>query len=308
MLGAARFALDRVGAGQHFLDQLNAFFNSEACTARVLDVEDLERFALAQAAVRQPGVDLVGLATQAHHHHAPEVGVCGVAGQRALKQLHTQAFGVHAAASAMRQSDNAIHIRKIRQSSGVVAFGKMVGNRACGSGRAVHARQNPDVVARGHTPIRAFVAHESRLLAQRFRFHILTNGVVAFEVALFCTHVQVVRVHMLARCDGLVRKANDLVVAAHRLAQGDGACGDFVARRNQAAHGYAVHGASAHELGAGNDHVVRRVQADEGVLHGSIQCGPQPALCDVVGRFGGRSGKNDERPKVQGAFMKSGIT
>ena len=68
---------------------------------------------------------------------------------------------------------------------------------------------------------------------------------------------------MLTRCNGLVRKTNDLVVAAHRLAHGDGACGDFVARRNQAAHGHALHGVAAHELAAGDDHVVRRVQADE---------------------------------------------
>ncbi len=72
------------GAGQHFFNQLDAFFHRQACAPCVLDVEDLERVALAQAAVRQPGVELVGFAAQAHHHHAPEVGVGGIAGQCAI--------------------------------------------------------------------------------------------------------------------------------------------------------------------------------------------------------------------------------
>jgi hypothetical protein len=42
----------------------------------------------------------------------------------------------------------------------------------------------------------------------------LPDDEVALEVAFFCAHVQLVRMHMLA--------------------QGDGVCGDFVARRMMA--------------------------------------------------------------------------
>ena len=263
VFGTARLALCGIGAGQHLFDELNALFHRQARAACVLDVEDLERVAHAQAAVCQPGAQLVGLAAQAHHHHAPEVGVCGITGQRALEQLHAQTFGVHPTAGAVGQCHHPVHIWKVGQRGGVAALRKMVGNGACRRGRAVHARQHADVVACGHAAVCALVAHEAGLLAGRFGFDVLADGVVALEIAFFGTHVQVVRVHMLARRDGLVCKTNDLVVAAHRLAHGDGACSDFVARRNQAAHGDAVHGAATHELAAGNDHVVRRVQANE---------------------------------------------
>jgi hypothetical protein len=105
---AAGFALHRIGLRQHLLDQRNAFFHRLACAAGVLDVEDLAGFAFAQAAVGQPGVDLVGLAAQAHHQHAPEVGMGGIAGQRALQDLHAHALGVHAAAGAVGQRHHAV--------------------------------------------------------------------------------------------------------------------------------------------------------------------------------------------------------
>ena len=81
---AARLALDLIGTWQHFFNEGNAFFNREARTARVLNVEHLERVTFAQTAVRQPGFELIGLTAQAHHHHAPKVSVRGIACQGAL--------------------------------------------------------------------------------------------------------------------------------------------------------------------------------------------------------------------------------
>ena len=111
--GAAGFALDGIRLRQHFLDQHNALGNGLGRAAGVLDAEDAQGFALAQAAVGQPGVDLVGLAAQSHHQHAGEVGVGGIAGQRALQNLQPQAVTVHAATRAVRERDHAVHVGEI---------------------------------------------------------------------------------------------------------------------------------------------------------------------------------------------------
>ena len=84
VFGAARLALDLIGARQHFLNECDAFFYGQASAAGVLNVEHLQGIAFSQTAVRKPGVELVGFAAQAHHHHAPKVGVCGIACQGAL--------------------------------------------------------------------------------------------------------------------------------------------------------------------------------------------------------------------------------
>ena len=84
VLCAARLALDLIGTGQHFLNERDAFFNRQSGAAGVLDVEHLERIAFTQTAVRKPCVELIGFATQAHHHHAPKIGVGGIPCQSAL--------------------------------------------------------------------------------------------------------------------------------------------------------------------------------------------------------------------------------
>jgi hypothetical protein len=76
--------------------------------------------------------------------------------------------------------------------------------------------------------------------------------------------------HMLARGDVARGKTNDLVVAAHRLALRNGTGGYFVAGRNQALDGDAFNRGAAHQLGAGDQHVVVGVQADKGSGLGHI--------------------------------------
>ena len=218
----------------------------------------------------QPSLQLVAFATQAHHHRAGKVGMRGVTGQSALQQLQARAFGVHAAAGAVGQSHHAVDVREFGQGRRVGVFGKMVGNGAGGGGRAVHARQNADVVARGHTAVRAHDALESGVAARCIGFHVGAKSVVAGKVAFLRAHVQVVHMHMLARANGLAGKTNDLVVTTHGLTGRQGPGGDFVARRDQAAHGNALDLAAAHELAAGNDHVVGGMKANEG-LHGVFQ-------------------------------------
>ena len=81
---AAGLALDSVGTRQHLLNEGNAFVHRLARAAAVLDVEDPKVLAFFERAVRQPGIDLVGLAAQAHHQHAGKVDVGGITGQCAL--------------------------------------------------------------------------------------------------------------------------------------------------------------------------------------------------------------------------------
>ncbi len=154
---------------------------------------------------------------------------------------------------------------------GLVLREKLVGNRARGRGRAVHAREHADVVARGHAAVGALDAHEGGFALRRRRLHVGAEGVVAFEVALVRPHVEVLRVHVLAGGDGLARETDDLVVAAHRLALRDGAHRNLVARGNEAAHGNVLDDGAAEQLGARDDDVVGGVESDVRV-HGGDLC------------------------------------
>ena len=262
--GAAGFAPDRVGLGQHVLDQRNAFGDGFGCAARVLDAECAQCFAFAQAAVGQPGIDLVGLAAQPHHQHAGKIDVGGVAGQRALQYLHANAFAVHAATRAVRQRDDTVHVGKILEHRRVVLPGKMISNSTRRGSRAVDAGQDAEIVARGHATIGALDAHESRFTLRRRRFHVSANGIVAHKIAFVGAHIQVVGVHMFAGRDGPARKPDDLVVAPHRLAGRQRARGHLVARRDQALDDDVFDLCAAHQLGAGNQDIVGGMKADKG--------------------------------------------
>ena len=107
------------------------------------------------------------------------------------------------------------------------------------------------------------------MFARRLWLHVLANGVVTLEVALLGTHVEVVRVHMLAGLNGGAGKANDLVVTAHGLPGLNGARGHFVAGWNKAFDRHALHAGTAHELGTRNDHVIGRMKSNKNT-HGLI--------------------------------------
>ena len=261
--GAAGLALDCVGLRQHVVDQRNAFRDSFRGAARVLNAEDAQRVAFTQTAVGQPGVDLIRLATESDHQHACEIGVGRVTRQRALQNLHAGAFGVHAAAGAVRQRDHTIDIREFFKCSGICHPGKMVGNRACRRSRTIDARQDADVVARGYAAVFALDAHETGLFFGWLGLHVVTKSVVARKVALVRAHVEVVRVNMLAGGNRFAGKADDLVVAAHRLAGRDGVRGDLVASRDQTLDDDTLGRRTADELRAGDEHIVLGMEADK---------------------------------------------
>src|SRR5665811_925418 len=95
----------------------------------------------------------------------------------------------------------------------------MVGNGTRRRSRAVDTGQDTNVVASGDAAVGALDAHERRFTPRRLRLDVGAKGVVSLEVALVRAHVQVMRVNVLASGDRLACKADDLVVAPHRLAR-----------------------------------------------------------------------------------------
>ena len=150
-----RHALDAVGLGQHGLNQGNAFGHGFGGAARVLNVEGGELHAFFQSFLRDEALNLVGLATQAHHQDGGEVRVLGITAQRASQHLQFFAIAGGGATHAMRQRHHAVDVRKISQGLGSNVATEVVGNRACRCGRAVHRGQDANVVASRHTTVRA---------------------------------------------------------------------------------------------------------------------------------------------------------
>ena len=151
-------------------------------------------------------------------------------------------------------------------------------DRARHRGRAVHAGEDADVVARRDAAVGAHDALEGRRLARRTSVSFTSDakGVVALEVA----HRQVVHVHVLAGLDVARGEADDLVVAPHRLALRDVAHRELVAGRDACtdrAHVFFLdQRVPVGELDARDDDVVVGVQADGEV--GGLQHGAYPLL------------------------------
>ena len=132
--------------------------------------------------------------------------------------IHSQPLCVHAAAGAVGKRHHAIDIGKVLQRQRIPLPREMVGDGARRRRRAVDARQNADVVARRDPAVSAPDTHESRFAQRRGRFHIGADGVIAGKVALVRSHVEVMRMHMLAGRNGLAGKTDDLVVASDGIA------------------------------------------------------------------------------------------
>jgi hypothetical protein len=261
--GRHRLAFHAVGLGEHLPDHRHAARHRLGRAAGVLDVEGAKPCAFAQALLRDQALDLVRLAAQADDQHAGEVGMPRVTAQRAPQHLQFLAVAGRGAAHAVGEGDHTVDVREGCQGFGVDVAAEVVGDRPRGGGRAVHAGQHADVVARGHTPVGAHDAFEGgRRVGMNRRHDAGARLVRALEVG----EGQVVGVHMLAGRDGLRGGADDLAIAPHRLTGGDGAAGHLVAGRHQARdhHGaFSGERGTAEQLPPRDDDVVGRVDADD---------------------------------------------
>ncbi len=180
-----------------------------------------------------------------------------VTSDRTAQNLHAVAPRVHAATAPVRQRDHAVDVR-IR---GEPLVPEVIGDSARDGRRAVDRRQDADVVARRDAAVGTDDAHESRRRIDVLRgFRIDAERVIAIER----THLQVVEMDVLAGGNVATREADDLVVAAHRLALADRVRGDLVAGRDESADRDLLveQLGAAHELRAGDDDVVGGMQPD----------------------------------------------
>lgn len=205
--------------------------------------------------------NLVALATQADDQRAGQICVLRKAGDGSAQEVHRLAGHFHAATQAVRKSHHTIDVGVVGEALGSEPFGDLVHHR----GRAVHRREQADVIARRHLAVGAHDAHEAGALGlgQQFdRFVVLGVGVVAVGLA----KLHVVRVDVAAGLDVDIGKADGDVVLEYGFALGDLARGDLVAGGDLGARLDALlrqRDADAH-IGASDDDVVVGVQPDAG--------------------------------------------
>ena len=170
----------------------------------------------------------------------------------------------------MGECNDTVDVGVFNQCLRVNVAAKIVGNRPCHCGRAIDRRQNADVVARSHSTIGAYDAHERFHRGRGAAFGIDAECIVPREIA----HRHVVDVHVLPRLDGLARKANNLAVAPNRLAHVDMTRSDLVA----GGYGLKHLNAFGFEFKAfdqrlpRDQYIVQHVESDHGVGSGFTAC------------------------------------
>jgi hypothetical protein len=132
---------------------------------------------------------------------------------------------------------------------------EVTGNPARDRRRAIHRRQDSDVVARRDPAVRPDNAHERRGLRDELRrLRVGAERIVALEAA----HREVVQMHVLAGGDVAAREADDLVVALDRGARAYRMRRDLVPDGDEAADREILFAdpRAADQLRAGDDDVV----------------------------------------------------
>ena len=192
-----------------------------------------------------------------------------IAAERAAKQRQRLVLG-HAAAGLVGQRDHAVDIGKIRQR--IVAGERIlledVGDHAGDMGAAIHRGEDADVVAGRDAAIGTADAFEGRgQIEIRRRRDVDAESIILGEIA----HAAILGMDMLARRDRHRRKADDLAVAADRLAHRDRPDRHLVAGRNPLDRGDAVgHHHARRQAGARDQHAIIGMQADDGCCgHGT---------------------------------------
>ena len=207
--------------------------------------------------------DLVHLAAETDHHVAGNVRMPRHAHGDAFEQLQTFRRR-DAATHLVRERDDAIHVRKI---AAQVLVAETFLDVARHGGRAVDRGNDGEVIARADLAAGTEEAWERALVrGRRDGPHVRARRVIA-RVGLTD---EIVRMDVCARRDVALREADDLSVAPHRCAIGDGDKRNFVSGRNGLRHGEASgvgqeFPACLHRA-LGHGDLIARVQADEGVI------------------------------------------
>jgi hypothetical protein len=149
--------------------------------------------------------------------------VAGIAREGAEQGLVALVLEAHAAAGAVHDRHDAVDVLKVAEPGGLH---RRLGDEAGDRARAVHRGEHADIVAGAEAAVVAAVAHEAaRRLDRGERGCVDADGVIAAVLA----HAEVLGVDMGAGRDVGGGAADDLAVADHRLARGDGAERDLVA-------------------------------------------------------------------------------
>ena len=155
-----------------------------------------------------------------------------IAAERAAQQRQRLVLR-HAAAGLVGQRDHAVDIGEIGQRivAGERILLEHVGDHARDMRAAIHRGEDADIVARRDAAVGAADALEGRgQIEIRRRLDVDAVGIVLGEIA----HAAILGVDVLARRDRHRRKADDLAVAADRLAHRDRLDRDLVAGRESA--------------------------------------------------------------------------
>ena len=142
-----------------------------------------------------------------------------VAAERPAQQRQRLVLG-HAAAGLVGERDHAVDIGKIGQR--IVAGERIlledVGDEAGDMRAAIHRGEDADIVAGRDPAVGTADAVEGRRQIEiRHRLDVDAEGIILGEIA----HAAILGMHVLARRNRRGRKADDLAVAADRLADRD---------------------------------------------------------------------------------------
>lgn len=206
-------------------------------------------------------IDLIDFTSQAEDDGGRNVGMHQHAAERAAELIDIRAEGM-AAAFAVRKGDDPIDVR--RQSlAGIGLRDQFRGVRG-----AITGRDDRDVVARADPAILALIPQKGRHVAGSNRQRRIAGRELIAQLQFFKR--EVVGVDMASRFDGDSSAPNGLPIAAHGFAFRDRLQRDLVSSRHGIAHRHAhlreAQFGSGRQRHPGHRYVVRRMEADDGIL------------------------------------------